>query len=367
MLKILLPALTKMFNTEIIHADYQTKPLQGGTLGDVKLITGSAQTTDEKKLPFTLVLKLQKKWERPGDPDSWRREYDLYTSDFAEQFTDSFRWPVCYFAEIEGDQIQLVLEYIDGASGSRLTLEHLEYASEELGRFHGKIHRKAALFQPINCLSDTGFIEREHAQWHTQTLSYELLISETCNLPDFMKEMIKNKEIPLHDGKSFEYSCLRASVCDLPIHLKQMLIDIDDHREAVFQKIKRLPVVLCHRDFWIENIFFANKKIRLIDWDGAGWGYLCEDMASLIVDDTDPDLIDEYYRRLVPAYFRGLSEYMDVSSIEDLYIREMIILKFGYRILQSYMFTLSPDIKKQQITALQKIYEMSSHVSNPSK
>lgn len=60
----------------------------------------------------------------------------------------------------------------------------------------------------------------------------------------------------------------------------------------------------------------------------------------------------------VPAYHRGLSGYIDISAIKDFYIWEMIIIKFGYRILQRYMFTQSADVKYQQIAALQKIYEM---------
>lgn len=83
-----------------------------------------------------------------------------------------------------------------------------------------------------------------------------------------------------------------------------------------------------------------------------------EDIASLIVDDTDIEYLDEYYRRLIPVYYKGISEYMDAPPIENLYIRKMIIIKFGYRILQEYMFSQSSDIKSQQINALQKIYEM---------
>jgi len=48
-----------------------------------------------------------------------------------------------------------------------------------------------------------------------------------------------------------------------------------------------LPIVLCHRDFWIENIFLSQGKLRLIDWDCVGWGFAGEDIASLIADDKD--------------------------------------------------------------------------------
>lgn len=72
-------ALNKMFGVKIIYADYNsvTEKLQGGTVGDIRLITGIAVTSDGEKLPYKIVLKIQKKWERYGDSDSWRREYDL--------------------------------------------------------------------------------------------------------------------------------------------------------------------------------------------------------------------------------------------------------------------------------------------------
>lgn len=355
--KTLTQVLSKMLGMNIIRASYQSEQLQGGTLGDVRLVTGIAVTDNGGKVPYKVVLKTQKKWERPGDPESWRREYDMYVSDFGKLFSDSFRWPACYHAEINGDALQIWMEHIDGKSSRDLTIEDLEFAAKELGRFQGMMYKQHDIFQHITCLSDTGFIEREHAQWHEQIFTYEFLISDECRLPKFLKEMLRDNKIEFND-KSFEYNCLRSDVCDLPEHLKQMLIDIDDRRDMIFAKIKQLPVILCHRDFWIENIFLTKAGIVLIDWDGVGYGYICEDIASLIFDDTDVEYIDEYYRRLVPAYYGGLSEYIDISAIEDLCIQEMVLIKFGYRILQEYMFTQSADKKSQQITALQKIYEM---------
>ena len=74
---MLMRVLSKMLGTSIIHTDYKIKQLQGGTLGDVRLFTGVAETFDGRKLPYNVVLKVQKKWERPGDVNSWRREYDI--------------------------------------------------------------------------------------------------------------------------------------------------------------------------------------------------------------------------------------------------------------------------------------------------
>ena len=70
----LMYVLSKMFGKTIISATHQSEQLQGGTLGDVQLISGIAETAGSEKLPYKVVWKRQKKWERPCDQCSWSRE-----------------------------------------------------------------------------------------------------------------------------------------------------------------------------------------------------------------------------------------------------------------------------------------------------
>jgi len=356
----LVHVLGKVFGSEIVRADTQVERLHGGTLGDVRLVAGMAETADGVKLPYRVVWKTQRKWERPGDPASWRREYDLYRSPLGKAFSDVMRWPECYHLEMneQETEVQMWMEYIDGVSGKCLTAEMLEQAALELGRFQGKHFAAPEGLREIGCLGDSGFMEREFSQWHVQRFTYGFLVSQQCRIPESLKQMLIEGDIQLVDGKSLEYSYLRSRGCAIPEHLKQMLVDLDQRQTEIFDHIKRLPIVLCHRDFWIENIFVENGRVRLIDWDTAGWGYVGEDIASMIIDETDVSCIETYYCTLIPAYRAGLSEYMDLSQIEDLCVREMILIKFGYRILREYMFSPSPDVKEDQISILQKIYDL---------
>ena len=331
----LILVLNKMFNTNIVHADWQTKQLYGGTIGVINLVTGTAETADGENLPYNVVLKTQKKFNRLGITNSWRREYDLYLSDFSTIFFDSLslRLPECYHAGISDDEMQIWIEYVDGISGNDLTIEMLECAALELGRFQGRIYKQQPLLLQSNTsLSDLGEIDsmkNDYMQWGPETV---------------------------------EYRYIRSKDCEIPEHLRKMLIDMDNKAETVFENIKKLPVVLCHKDFWVENIFYRDGKIILIDWDCAGWGYMGEDIASLIADDTEysVEYLDEYYQRFIPAYYKGAAEYMDISTsmIDNNYIWEMMIIKFGYRFIHRYMFTESFDRKNQCINMLQKIYEM---------
>ena len=326
--KNLLSALGKMFRTKITHADCQSEQLYGGTLGNVRLITGTAEAANGEKQPYKVVWKTQKKWERYGDPGSWRREYDLYVSDLSKFFTDTLRWPECYHAEInrEETEIQIWMEYIDGVSGLGLTGDMYERTAEEWGCFQGRLYSE----QP-SCLKNLTNMSKV----------------------DYAKSFYLNYK---SWGKVYNY--IRSDDCEIPKHICEMLIEIDDNSDEVWSRIEKLPVVLCHRDFWVANIFHSAGKTILIDWDTTGWGYLGEDIASLIADEADVDHMVEYFQRCVPAYYKGFSEHADISHITDNCIRELILVMFGYRLVEWYLNAESDEEKMLQINTLQKIYEM---------
>lgn len=322
--------LSKMLGVKIINADFQAAQMHGGTVGDIRLVAGTAETIDGDKLPYKVVLKVQKKWERQGDPGSWRREYDLYMSDLSGIFSDSdsFRWAKYCHAEMNSDETetQIWIEYIDGVSGYELTVEMLEQASLELGRFQGRLYKeKPRLLQNISCFTQIEQVKDYYTTYRTQS-------------------------------KEYDYIC--AQDCEIPGHLRQMLIDIDDETEAIYDNIDNIPVVLCHRDFWVENIICSDGKIILLDWDCTGWGYVCEDIIQLITDEVDTKYLEEYYRRFIPAYLRGFSEYADISRINSLYIWKLFVIKFGYAMAHWHMSAKSPDEKAQSVEILQRIYEM---------
>lgn len=324
--EILALVLSKMLDKTIIRADHQLKELQGGTVGDVRLVTGMVETSDGENLPYKVVWKTQKKWERYGDPDSWRREYDLYASDFGKSFTDSLRWPECYHAEMNGDEIQLWMEYIDGVSGLNLTPDMYERAAEELGRFQGKLYtERPVVMQNLSNLSKVELTKNFYLRYRSWNVVYDYI---------------------------------RSDDCEIPKHLCEMLIDIDNNADEIFSRLEKLPIVLCHRDFWVTNIFYSDSKIVLIDWDTAGWGYMGEDIASLIADEPDIRHMVEYYQKCIPAYYRGFSEYADVSRISDPCIHELILVMFGYRLVEWYKFAESSEDKSLHLNTLQKIYEM---------
>lgn len=321
-------ALAKKFGKSVTDAAFETIPLHGGTLGTVNLLSGVAKMSDGAEHPFKVVHKTQKKWERNFDVNSWRREYDLYTSELDVLFNGSLRWPQCYHAELTQDELQIWMEYIDGVSGQDLTSEMYECAAEELGRFQGKLFsQKPGFLKDMTNLSAVDYTKKRYLHYRSWPEVYDYI---------------------------------RAESCEIPKHLCKMLIDIDERSDEIWGQIESLPIVLCHRDFWITNIFYTSEGIRLIDWDTAGWGYLGEDIASLIADEADVAHMAEYYKRCVQAYYNGFSEYSDIAHISRNCIWEMIIVMFGYRLVEWYKFSESAEEKQVPLDTLQKIYEIGS-------
>ncbi len=160
--------LSKLLRDEIDSVEYEVKKLQGGTVGEVYLITGIAQTLDNSKLPYEVVLKTQEKWERHDDSKSWRREYDLYRSKLDRSFTDSFRWPKCYHLEMNDlqNEVHIWMEYIDGLTGLQLTEDMYEFAAYQLGKFQGRIYvEETDVFDADSNLSDIDFLEKYYRQY----------------------------------------------------------------------------------------------------------------------------------------------------------------------------------------------------------
>lgn len=183
--------LGKAWGQEIIDVSYATEQLKGGTVGEVMLVYGVAITVEKKELPYKVVYKRQKKWERYGDSNSWRREYDLYMDNLDEVFSDSFRWPKCYHAELLEDETQIWMEYIEGISGLELTGEMYEHIAEELGRFQGRLYvQQPELLSKLTNLSRKDYSKKFYFHYRSWDEVYDYIRAEECEIPKYLCEML---------------------------------------------------------------------------------------------------------------------------------------------------------------------------------
>lgn len=225
-------------------------------------------------------MKKQVKWKRYGDVNSWRREYDLYQSGLHEEFLNDFSWPACYFAELKGDSFEIWMDYIEGSTGTSLTIGMYQKAAFSLGRFQGKLYQNHPnTIQKITNLSTVDYVKKFYEHYRSW-------------------------------GEVYNY--IRSVQCELSNHLCEMMIHFDARSNEVFKKLDMLPIVLCHRDYRSTNIFNTGDHIYAIDWDTAGFGYFGEDIASLIAEETDPAKMKDYFQACIPAYkkrFFGICKY----------------------------------------------------------
>jgi len=249
----------------------------------------------------------------------------------------------------------LWLEYVQGYSGLELTTDMLEETAYELGRFQGLTIANKNQSILMENFTGVDFLEKELTQWYWQTYDYQFLCSKDSNLPLHVKEMLKRND--WDDESSIIYHYLRHKECNLPKHLKDMIYHIDDHKDSIFKYFSSFPSVINHRDFWIENIIYDNSMIYLIDCDCIGFGYLGEDLASLIGDDTLTENLMVYFERLIPAYNRGIAEFQNIV-IDAKMIHEIILIKYGYRLIQNHMFTNDDNQKEDIQSRLQVLFDI---------
>jgi len=114
-----------------------------------------------------------------------------------------------------------------------MTPQMYERAAMELGRFQGKLYAEQPnVLQQLANLSNTNYLK------------------------DFYMKYRLWPEV---------YDYIRSDSCELPKKLCKMLIDIDKQADEIFARIERLPIVFCHRDFWVTNILCTHQEIGLID------------------------------------------------------------------------------------------------------
>ena len=81
-------------------------------------------------------------------------------------------------------------------------------------------------------------------------------------------------------------------------------------------------------------------------------------IASLITDESDIDNMALNFRRCVSAYNDGFSEYSDAPRVTENAVYEIMLLKFGYRLVEWYKLMDTKESRTEALKTLQKIYEI---------
>lgn len=321
----LLQALSNKFGVNVKDAAYETELLQGGDVGEVYRISGEA-VTDDAGMVFSLVLKNQKKWERHGDPDCWRREYEIYKHGLDKKLLGkTLMFPKCYLLNESSDETQIWMEYIEGKTSEKnLHAPELSLAAQKLGELQAEFHRNGQHNLP--------FLRRYPA---------------VCSSFDLWHSRVKDS--------------LDSGIDGFPVDIRLILNSYAGKADEIFASFSKLPVTLCQGDFYHDNFIFketsAGTSIYVIDWDCAGYGYIGEDtvdvlLESFVYSDRDVALLPEFRQRIISSYVRGVqSGGVEFSMSNDL-VREIFALAWGFRIVDHYLYYQQHKVEQAKIRCL---------------
>lgn len=308
--KSLISALSNMLGQNVSDAVFDTDILTGGTLGDVYKIYGTA-TRETESIPFDIVLKIQRKWERHGDPECWRREFEIYRNGLYDAVPDSIKIPKCYFLEEEADTdadadiTYMWIEHIDGMTGNeKLHAPELSLSIEKLG-----------------------FLQA----WYNR--------NGNMNLPYIRSYPAVKSSFDLWYGKMRD--TLIQPVSGFPDELRETLNHYASKADELFESLTSLPPTLCHGDVHHDNLFIRKSEsgtdVYLIDWDSAGFGYMGEDavdvlMEAFVYSDRDVSLLPCFKKNIIESYIRGAKSGGVDLTLSEAQIRSIFVLAWGFRI-----------------------------------
>jgi hypothetical protein len=304
----LLQALTSLSGKTVIDAAYEIEKLQGGSLGEVCCVSAEA-VTESGRQHYKLVIKTQRKWERHGDPDCWRREHDLYKADIFIDFSNQVKLPRCLLLEEEVGLTRIWMEYVEGAAGKQLHADELALAAERLGSFQADFHLRGRT--GLSLLRSYPAVRSSFDLW------WKRVAGPLCE-----------------------------NIDGFPEELRLILNRYSEQADELLNSFDALPVTLCQGDVHQDNLILREERngtsVYLIDWDSAGYGRMGEDAVDVLIEafvysDRDVSLMPDFRRRIMDGYCQGAKLQGVDFEMKELLVRDIFALAWGYRIADIYL------------------------------
>lgn len=279
--------------TSLPHAaivDWESRCPRSGSVGEVHLLEGTAKAWPGggRVVDWALVLKVQRQWARPSDPESWRRELLMYESGLFDELADALTVPVLLRADTRDDEIWLWLERVTGVTDEGMTPAHYCHAATDLGRMQGAYLAGREL-PTYPWLSSRRWVSGTVNAWGSRALHGLWRAS---------------------NGEESE--------AGLPPKLSRATMGLWGERDRVLDALATFPLTLCHRDYNAANLFIradagSGATTTALDWDCAGIGTLAEDIGDMVGEAVvyygyPPEGAAELRDATLEAYGRGLRE-----------------------------------------------------------
>lgn len=299
--------------------DWKVEPLSHQkvitTTGGLFRFSGLARNKQEQ-LPWTVILKCinnpKPRKQEPGGWSYWRREAEVFKSEFLGQLPSGVRAPLFYGAIEKDDGVWLWLEYILEATGRKWSLSDFQRTAKQLGYFQGG-------FLSGNLPVDW--------PWLSQSF-FRNIWTDNENWSNIM-----NPEV--------EWSAWNLPIVQQRFDTQQKgrILQLLADRQYFFAANDKLPQVLCHNDAHRRNFIWTQSKqtgeaeLVGIDWALTGSGALGNDLGELIGTSIYWFEYDPYQAEaLEEAVFEG---YLAGIAARNLEVDKRLI-RLGYLISLSF-------------------------------
>lgn len=126
--------------------------------------------------------------------------------------------------------------------------------------------------------------------------------------------------------------------CGKFIGVQDLPAGLAEEFSALAERIAHCPVTgLMHRDYQSRNLMITEGEIRIIDYQGARFGPLAYDLASLL-NDPYVSLGEESRRALLETYLLRLGSYISLDPARFIEDYQHIALQRNLQVLGAYAF-----------------------------
>lgn len=126
--------------------------------------------------------------------------------------------------------------------------------------------------------------------------------------------------------------------CRKFIGINELPVGLDEDFFALAGRISQCPVSgIIHRDFQSRNLMVVDGKIRIIDYQGARFGPLAYDLASLL-NDPYVLLAEGVKQELINVYLLRLNSYISLDPVRFIDEYHHIALQRNLQVLGAYAF-----------------------------
>jgi thiamine kinase-like enzyme len=113
-----------------------------------------------------------------------------------------------------------------------------------------------------------------------------------------------------------------ANAAKIGAHLPENIAGLLADADLLSRRIGPFRPVLCHNDLLAANLIDAHGRFWLVDWEYAGIGHPCFDLANLsanarLADEQDRDLLAAYHGEATADHLAELQTFKAVSLLRE--------------------------------------------------